>query len=127
MATEIAFIGGATTSVVEAPGAEIMGAEADILWLATDNLTLGGNFSYTPSEYTEDLFVSDPARAEQPESLFPNAVETLEENINGNQILQVPDLKWTAYASNMIPMGNNGSLELFTNYSWIDDVYYSPF
>ena len=127
VATEIALIGGATTSVVEAPGAEIMGAEADILWLATDNLTLGGNFSYTPSEYTEDLFVSDPARAEQPESLFPNAVETLEENINGNQILQVPELKWTAYASYMVPMGNNGSLELFTNYSWIDDVYYSPF
>ena len=127
VATEIATIGGATTSVVEAPGAEIMGAEGDILWLATDNLTLGGNFSYTPSEYTEDLFVSDPARAEQPESLFPNAVETLEENINGNQILQVPELKWTAYASYMVPMGNNGSLELFTNYSWIDDVYYSPF
>ena len=56
VATEIALIGGATTSVVEAPGAEIMGAEADILWLATDNLTLGGNFSYTPSEYTEDAF-----------------------------------------------------------------------
>ena len=127
VATEIATIGGATTSVVEAPGAEIMGAEGDILWLATDNLTLGGNFSYTPSEYTEDLFVSDPARAEVPESLFPNAVETLEENINGNQILQVPELKWTAYASYMVPMGNNGSLELFTNYSWIDDVYYSPF
>jgi len=127
VATEIATIGGATTSVVEAPGAEIMGAEGDILWLATDNLTLGGNFSYTPSEYTEDLFVSDPARAEVPESLFPNGVETLEENINGNQILQVPELKWTAYASYMVPMGNNGSLELFTNYSWIDDVYYSPF
>ncbi|MBL6714875.1 MAG: TonB-dependent receptor [Pseudomonadales bacterium] len=127
VASEIAAIGGATTSVVEAPGAEIFGAEGDILWLATDNLTLGGNFSYTPSEYTEDLFVADPSRAEIPESLFPNQIETLEENIKGNQLLQVPELKWTGYASYMVPMGNNGSLELFANYSWIDDVYYSPF
>ena len=127
VASEIAAIGGATTSVVEAPGAEILGAEGDILWLATDNLTLGGNFSYTPSEYTEDLFISDPSRAEIPESLFPNQIETLEENIKGNQLLQVPELKWTGYASYMVPMGNNGSLELFANYSWIDDVYYSPF
>jgi outer membrane receptor protein involved in Fe transport len=127
VATEISTIGGPTTSVVAAPGAEIMGAEGDILWLATDNLTLGGNFSYTPSEYTEDLFAADPARAEVPPSLFPNQVDTLEENIKGNQVLQVPELKWTAYASYMVPMGNNGSLELFTNYSWIDDVYYSPF
>ena len=48
-----AATGGTTTSVLEAPGAEILGAEAEILWLATDTITIGGNVSYTPSEYTK--------------------------------------------------------------------------
>lgn len=126
VASEIASIGGSTTSVVEAPGAEIYGAEGEIIWLASENLTLGGNFSYTPSEYTEDRFIADPARVESPESLFPN-VQALEENINGNQLLQVPELKFSSYASYMFPLDRGGSLELFGVYSWIDEVYYSPF
>ena len=90
VATEIALIGGATTSVVEAPGAEIMGAEADIL--CSPRITSPwGVTSATRRAIHGRPFRVDPARAEQPESLFPNAVETLEENINGNQILQVPE------------------------------------
>jgi outer membrane receptor protein involved in Fe transport len=126
-AAEVAAIGGNTISVVEAPGAEIMGAEGEIIWFPTDNLTLGGNFSYTPSEYTEDKFIADPSRVETPSSLFPNNITAQTENINGNQVLQVPEVKYTAYASYMVPLEQYGSLEFFTAYSYTDEVYYSPF
>ena len=117
---------GTTTSVLVAPGAEIWGIEAEALWLASDRWTLGGNFSYTPSEYTKDLFIQDPAELSTPESLFPDATK-LTQNINGNKILQVPELKYTAFASYAMPLPGGSNLELFGVYSWIDDVYYSPF
>jgi outer membrane receptor protein involved in Fe transport len=117
---------GTTTSVLPAPGAEIWGIEAEALWLASDRWTLGGNFSYTPSEYTEDLFIQDPAQVNTPESLFPDT-NKLTQNINGNQILQVPELKYTAFASYEMPLAGGSRLELFGVYSWIDEVYYSPF
>jgi outer membrane receptor protein involved in Fe transport len=117
---------GTTTSVLPAPGAEIWGIEAEAMWLATDNWSLGGNFSYTPSEYTEDLFIQDPAQVNTPESLFPDA-NALEQNINGNQILQVPELKYTAWASYRMPLSGGSNVEFFGVYSYIDEVYYSPF
>ena len=124
--TEVTSIGGTSTSVLEAPGARIYGAEGEVIWLATEGLTLGGNFSYTPSEYDQDLFLSDPSRTTVPASLYPD-FDALTENINGNQVLQVPELKYTVYGSYMWPLGNRGSFEVFSNYSWVDDVYYSPF
>lgn len=127
--TEVSAIGGTTNSVQEAPGAEIMGLEAELLWLATDQLTLGGNFSYTPSEYTEDLFAKDTAGFDAPDSLFGGDVNdgSQEKNINGNQLLQVPEGKATAWASYRFPFSDGSNLELFGVYTWIDDVYYSAF
>ena len=117
---------GTTTSVLPAPGAEIWGIEAELLWLATDTLTVGGNFSFTPSEYTEDLFIQDPADLSRPESLFPDA-NKLTQNINGNQLLQVPELKYTLWGTMRLPLDDGSSLEFFAVYNWIDEVFYSPF
>jgi outer membrane receptor protein involved in Fe transport len=124
--TEVSDIGGTTTSVLEAPGGEVKGIEVEVLWLATDNLTLGGSLSYTPSKYTEDLFLNDPARANVPASLYPD-FEALTENIKGNQLLQVPESKATAWGSYRFHLAGGSSLDLLANYSWIDDVYFSPF
>ena len=79
---------GTSTSVLAAPGAEITGMEAELTWLATDRLTVGGNFSYTPNEYSEDLFILDPAGFDAPASLFGAA--TVQKNIKGNQLLASP-------------------------------------
>jgi len=117
---------GTTNSVLEAPGAEIMGIEAEVLWLASENWTVGGNFSFTPSEYTEDLFIQDPAQPRTPESLFPD-FNKLTSNINGNQVLQVPELKYTAWASYGMELSGGSRLDFFGVYSWIDEVYYSAF
>jgi len=117
---------GTTTSVLPAPGAEIFGAEAEILWLASDNSTLGANFSFTPSQYTADLFIQDPADIDTPESLFPS-VAALTQNIKGNQLLQVPEWKFTIWGSYGIPLEGGSKLELLGVYNWIDEVFYSPF
>ena len=117
---------GTTTSVLPAPGAEILGIEAEVLWLASENWTVGGNFSYTPSEYDGDLLIQDPAQPQTPESLFPD-FNKLTQNINGNQILQVPELKYTAWASYGMELSGGSRLDFFGVYSWIDEVYYSPF
>ena len=126
VATEVTSLGGTSTSVLEAPGAEIMGMEAEVLWLATDALTLGGNFSFTPSEYTKDLNILDPADVSRPTSLYPDQ-ETNELNINGNQLLQVPELKYTVFGMYDIPLSSGSNVNLSSVYSWTDEVYYSPF
>lgn len=117
---------GTTNSVLPAPGAEIWGIEAEALWLATDNWTLGGNFSYTPSEYNEDFIVGDLAGADTPPSLFPDVI-SLVQNIKGNQLVQVPELKYTGWATYRWPLSGGSNVEFFGVYSWIDEVYYSPF
>lgn len=124
--TEVSELGGTTTSVLEAPGAEVIGVEVEGLWLATDRLTMGGSLSYTPSEYTEDLFLSDPARASVPASLYPS-FEALTENIKGKQLLQVPEAKATAWASYRFNLSGGSTVDLYGTYSWTDKVYFSPF
>ncbi|MFZ8973795.1 MAG: TonB-dependent receptor domain-containing protein, partial [Pseudomonadales bacterium] len=125
VATEVSNIFGTSTSVLAAPGAEIKGLEAELTWLATERLTLGGNFSYTPNKYSEDLDVLDPAGFDRPASLFGPA--TALKNINGNQLLQVPESKFNGWISHVTPLPSGSTLMIMSSYSWIDDVYYSPF
>lgn len=124
--TEVGQLGGTTTSVLAAPGSEVMGIEAEALWLATDRLTVGGNFSFTPSEYTESFRVSDTSDSNIPGSLYPG-FDTLTQDIKGKQLIQVPESKFTGWASYNVPLNGGDSVEFFSVYSLIDDVYYSPF
>ena len=117
--------GGTTTSVLEAPGAEIKGFEAELLWLATDTITIGGNVSYTPSEYTKTLLIQDAADFRFPDGLVPNADTNLD--IKGNRVLQVPDYKGSAFITWDYPMGDRGDISLTFSASWISDVYFSQF
>ena len=70
--------------------------------------------------------ILDPASVETPTSLYPDR-ETNRKNINGNQLLQVPELKYTAYGTYSVPLDAGANLDLSAVYSWTDDVYYSPF
>ncbi|MEZ5559185.1 MAG: TonB-dependent receptor [Pseudomonadales bacterium] len=124
--TEVSQLGGLSTSVLAAPGAEIYGIEAEATWLATDNLSLGANFSWTPSEYTKSLYMKDPSGYTSPASLYPDYQEQVQ-NIKGNQLLQVPEGKATAWGSYRFPLSDGSNIELFGTYSWISKVYYSPF
>ena len=122
---ELSATGGTTTSVLEADGAKITGAEAELMYLLTDNLTIGGNLSFTPSEYTSDTFLSNTNDFRVPNSLF-SAVD-INYNLKGNQVLNVPDYKGSLFAMYLAPLGDKGNIELLANYSWISKVYHTPF
>ncbi len=123
--TEVSLVGGTTSSVLVAPGAEIYGFELEGMWLATDNITIGGNYSYTPSEYTKTLLIRDGGDIRYPESVIPPLDSNLD--IKGNQILQVPENKGSFWAAYNLPLGDNGNLEFLFAASWIDEVFFSQY
>jgi iron complex outermembrane recepter protein len=131
-AAEPSLVGGTSTSVLTAPGARVIGLEGELIWFPSDRIGLGGNFSYTPSEYTSSLLLLDAADPDRPSSLFPTSPggqpnTDLLVDIKGNQLLQVPDWKFTLWGSYSVPVGNAGMLDVLSAFSWIDEVYFSPF
>lgn len=117
-----------TTSIEAAPGAEVNGLEVEVLWLATERLTLGGNMSYTDSEYTESFLIIDGADPTTPAALYTLATNPdRARDIKGNQLLQVPESKGSLWASYAFDMGQTGNLEVLANWSFIDDVYFAAY
>lgn len=134
---------GAVVDNVEAvPSAEIFGFEADVFWLATDNLTLGGNFSYTDAEYTSELLgqvdtnndgvadtttsvVTDAFNSAVPDSIFGDNPIDRAVSIDGNQMLLIPEIKWTLFGMYNIPLGNRGNVELRSSLAYTDEVFFS--
>jgi outer membrane receptor protein involved in Fe transport len=87
--------------VTNADSARNTGFELEGLWLATDNLTVGGNFSITKTEYTSDVFVridDDPAH---PASLFSGSEydALFVTNADGSQLKKIPEEKATLWAT----------------------------
>ncbi|MFT6432066.1 MAG: iron complex outermembrane receptor protein [Candidatus Azotimanducaceae bacterium] len=122
--SEATTLGGVTTSILPAPGAEVKGFEVEVLWLATDSVTLGGNYSYTPSKFNESLLLANTNDPRIPPSLF-SAVD-IRNDVNGNQLPNVAENKGTVYASYGFPF-STGNMELLVNYSWVDGVFHTPF
>lgn len=123
---EVTSLGGTSNSVLAAPGARVTGMEVEGTWLATDNLTIGGNLSFTPSEYTESLLAADLAGFDRPTSLFPDR-EDLVKDIEGNQLLQVPELKSTLWGSYRFDLAGGSKLDALVSWAYTDEVFYSPF
>jgi len=61
------------TIVQNAPAAENLGFEVEAMWLPTDEITIGGNYSYTKTEYTETYFLAVNYDQAHPRSLFGEA------------------------------------------------------
>ncbi|MCZ6708855.1 MAG: TonB-dependent receptor, partial [Gammaproteobacteria bacterium] len=102
--------------------AQNMGWEIEATWLATDNLTIGGNYSWSDATYESDFFVivdDDPAspairfnqtndctdpnsRApdEDGDCTVPNLLIQSEiVNLNGNDLKRIPEHKATIWAA----------------------------
>jgi outer membrane receptor protein involved in Fe transport len=118
------FSGGYSTSVFAVPTAVMIGFDTDATWIATDNIMVGANISYTYTEYTDDFYVIEPNDPARPGSLFDAGSTQI--NIDGNQMLRVPEMKGGGYAQYTWPM-SAGRVELLANYSWISRVYFSVF
>lgn len=122
---EASATGGTTNSVIAIEGAEIYGVEADFLWFPSEQLTLGGNFSYTPSEFTADFNVIDDFNPEAPNSLFTPEERTI--NGNGANLPRITEWKYTIWGQYQFNLGDNGAIDLKSSYSWIDAVNFTVF
>lgn len=117
---------GTSTSVRNAPEAINQGFEVEVLWLPSDRLTLGGNYSYTSAEYSMELVdplgnrgIIDENNPFAPPSLFTDSENRV--LIDGLQLNRVPENKFSGWASYTWPL-SNGKLDLLTSISWTDEV-----
>jgi outer membrane receptor protein involved in Fe transport len=84
--------------------------------------------SLTSTEYTGSFIVIDGA-----DPTIPGAIYTSENNsdraqdLQGLSLPQIPDMKYTVYASYGFDLGDAGTIDLFSTYSYIDDVYFAAF
>ena len=99
-----------------------------MLWLATDSLTLGGNLSYTDTEFTESFFVVDGADPTIPGQIYSAANEAQRvRDLKGRRLPQVPESKVSLFGDYEILLNNNGRLNLIGSYSYISEVHFSAF
>ncbi|MEX2327057.1 MAG: TonB-dependent receptor, partial [Pseudomonadales bacterium] len=83
-----------TRVVQNADKATNTGFEIEALWLATDALTLGGNYSYTDTAYDSDYFVGISDDPDLPASLFGNAESDpalFVRNAKGSPLKKIPE------------------------------------
>ena len=114
---------GLGTSVSNAPGAETIGGEIDVLWLATDNLTVGLNYSYTDATYDGELS-PDKQVVDQNNGLAPVELYTFDERkvpIDGEPLPRIPKVKWTAWGEYTFNLGDNGKVVAVTTVSYTDE------
>ena len=116
-------LAGPGTSVINAPAARTYGAEVDFLWLVTDNLTLGGTYSYSNARYDGE---SPPESqvVDRQNPYAPVGIYTLEElkvPIDGEPLPRVPFHKATAWAEYTQSLGSNGRIIYLTSINWTDE------
>ncbi len=115
---------GVSTSVRNAPGAVTIGGELEILWLATDNLTLGATYSYTDARYDGELV--EPATGttgvvDENNPYAPASVYSLAERnfpIDDEPLPRVPENKFTGWAEYVLELGDNGKVTFLTSVAY---------
>ena len=125
-------LAGPGTSVINAPAARTYGAEIDILWLLTDNLTIGGTYSYSNARYDgeppPEAQVVDRSNPYAPQGPDPDvgtpqvySLNELKVPIDGEPLPRVPFHKATAWAEYTQNLGNNGRVIYLTSINWTDE------
>jgi outer membrane receptor protein involved in Fe transport len=90
--------GTAVDVVQNADEAQNRGIEVEFTWLPTDAWTLGGNGSYSDTEYKSDFFVLEDDNPAVPVELF-GADTFLVNNLKGNALKGIPKWKYTLWSS----------------------------
>ncbi len=80
------------------------GFEVEFTWLATDNLTIGGNYSYTDTEYKDSYLLLDFQNPNIPEGVFgtaisPENIDVFTQDVQGNPLKRIPENKWTIWVN----------------------------
>jgi hypothetical protein len=118
---------GVSTNVVNAPEARTFGWEGDVLFLLGDRFTLGGNWSYTNAEFSQDFEVVDVNNPDIPGSIFTAAEQSVS-GFDGSSLPKIPEWKFTLWGNYSIPLGDSGNLDFFSTVGYTDDFFFAaPF
>lgn len=112
-------------AILNIPDQEVYGIEADVMWLATDALTVGGTASYTRARFDADLFSINSTNPNAPGTLFTPQERTT--NVKGNQMPYIPEWKATGWANYTWHLERAGRIDLRTTLSWTDAFFISVF
>ncbi|NOX51832.1 MAG: TonB-dependent receptor [Gammaproteobacteria bacterium] len=88
--------------VENAPEAENFGFEVEVVWLATEDLTIGGNYSFTDTQYSADYLVVEFDDPNVPQAAFgglsdPANASLYINNVKGNALKRIPEHKGTLW------------------------------
>jgi outer membrane receptor protein involved in Fe transport len=113
---------GEGTSVTNGPDVQTIGFETDVLWLATDNITLGFNYSYTEATYQDgagDKLIIDNTNPLAPEGIYTPEERSID--IDGESVPRIPKHKWTVWAEYAQSLGDNGKILYMTSLNYTDE------
>ena len=113
-----------TSTLTNAAVSEAYGAELELLWRATPELTINGSLAYLHSEFTR-FSASDPL---DPRLFAPGAVEAdLVQDLSGNATRMSPKWSLNLYPTYDIDMANGGVVTLGTNFAYRSKQYHTEF
>jgi len=124
---QFSIIGGTGNAqqVINAKEGEATGLEADIEWLATDNLMFTLGFAYNDSEIKDPSLSTTPcAYNEQPGGTGCTPTQPLDPSdstkrlINGMPFPRVPETSWNFSARWGAPVGSSGEVFVFTDWAF---------
>jgi outer membrane receptor protein involved in Fe transport len=93
--------GGDINVVINAGEARNMGWEIESTWLATSNWTIGGNYSYTRTEFQDNIKVFEDDNPAAPDTLFTSEQQrdAMVVDLKGNDLKRIPRHKAVLYTS----------------------------
>ena len=121
---QFSAIGGGNnfTSLVNADEGVGYGYEIDVQWLATDQLTLTGGYSYNHTEIKDDTLTAQPCGSSAD---FAGNCTVLDPRLDGNVAIvdgnpfpQAPETIFNFTARYTIPVGDAGEVFLFTDWAF---------
>jgi len=84
--------GSGLTIIRNAGAADILGVEADVIWAATDNLTLSGGMTWLDAELTEDYIPATGAPPDAPDGSALPVTPRFKSNVIGRYTFMVGEI-----------------------------------
>jgi iron complex outermembrane receptor protein len=118
---QLSIIGGGSNvnQVINAKEGEATGFEADLEWLATDNLLFTFGFGYNDTEIKDPTLSTVPCGSGQCTPLDPvDPSDPAKVLIGGNPFPRTPETTWNFSARWGTPVGNSGEIFVFTDWAF---------
>ncbi|NMP15480.1 TonB-dependent receptor [Thalassotalea sp. Y01] len=108
-----------TSSFDNAAEASVLGLEAELQFLLTDDLVINTTYSYNESEYDDFTAIDSIACA------FYGECEI--QDLSGNQLNMAPENKFSIAGTQYFDLNDKGSIALTASYSYVGEQYSREF